>query len=236
MAKKKKAVKEYVPEGMSRKNYADAAYRKKVTIIMGAILLVFVIGVVAVLVNVWLETERHNQEFEAREQAFIAEKNNILAQLGSAQTDEDKARVKITVTDETFSDWIATLDETYNKLNPEDEGYAAFEGASIEIEGMFFTRVFEKGAGAKQYWVFRLHDHDGQHEHDESEEITNYEEIIGEMIPIEIIYADENAQPFEDGTWVKVSGVVGKDSTKSLSAVREAVVTVMEEPGEAHID
>lgn len=236
MAKKNKPAKEYIPEGMSRKNYADAAYRKKVTIIMGAILLVFVIGVVAVLVNVWLETERHNQEFEAREQAFIAEKNNILAQLGSAQTDEDKARVKITVTDETFSDWIATLDETYNKLNPEDEGYAAFEGASIEIEGMFFTRVFENGAGAKQYWVFRLHDHDGQHEHDESEEITNYEEIIGEMIPIEIIFADENAQPFEDGTWVKVSGVVGKDSTKSLSAVREAVATVMEEQGEAHID
>ena len=48
MAKKsKKQTKEYVPEGMSRKDFADAEYRKKTTMAFGCILLVFIIGIVA---------------------------------------------------------------------------------------------------------------------------------------------------------------------------------------------
>ena len=65
MAKNKKVksapVEENSPEGMSKENYADAAFRKKVTIIMSSILLVFVIGVVGVLLNVWSETQKHNK-------------------------------------------------------------------------------------------------------------------------------------------------------------------------------
>ena len=62
MAKGKKSApqKEYIPEGMSRKDYADAAFKKKVTIIMGCILLAFVVGVVAILVGAWADTQQHN--------------------------------------------------------------------------------------------------------------------------------------------------------------------------------
>ena len=45
-----KASKERVPAGMDPKDYADAAFRKKVTIIMGSILLTFIIGLVVFLI------------------------------------------------------------------------------------------------------------------------------------------------------------------------------------------
>lgn len=234
MAKEKKvSVEENIPAGMKKEDYADAAFRKKVTIIMCSILLVFVIGVVAVLVNVWLETEQHNKEFEAKEQAFLAEKDAVLAQLEKIDAEggsfEDKAQVKIQLTDDNFSDWIATLDATY-QLSEDDEGYAAYKGATIELEGLFTTREF--AGGAIQYWVYRYHSHDGdEHEHDHTDEASS-----DELIPIEVIFLDENASIPEDGAWVKVTGVVGPDSTKNLSAVRNAVVTVMDESGEAHIN
>lgn len=226
MAKKNKPAKEYIPEGMSRKNYADDAYKKKVTIIMGCILLAFVVGVIGVLVGAWVETEQHNKEFEAKEQAFLSEKDAALAQLENSKTEEEKAKVQIVLNDENFSDWIAALDASY-QLSADEEGYAAFEGASIKLQGMFVTKEFGEENKTVQYWVQRYHSH-GEEEHTDH---TNYE-----TIPIEVIFAEKDFSVYEDNTWVEVTGIVGVDSTNSLSAVREAVVTVMDEPGEAHIE
>ncbi len=237
MAKKDKNKKpqvENIPDGMKKEDYADAAFRKKVTIIMGSVLLVFVIGVVGALIGAWVKTEKHNQEFEAQQQAFETEKNAVLSQLQAIDANggsfEDRAEVKIQVTDENFSDWIATLDATY-QLPKDDEGYAAYKGATIEIEGLFTTREFT--GGAIQYWVYRYHSHDGDdvaHEHDHDGENAK-----AEQIPIEVIFLDDKADIPEEGAWVKATGVVGPDSTKNLSAVRNAVVTVMDEKGEEHI-
>ena len=236
MSKKNKAPKkEYIPEGMKREDYADAAFRKKVTVIMACVLLVFIVAVVAVLGGAWAKTEQHNKEFEAIEQAFLAEKEDVLAALKKIDSEggtfEDKSKVKITFTDDTFSYWIATLDGSY-QLNSEDESYAAFKGASVELEGLFRIREFT--GGQVQYWVYRYHSHDDEdiaHEHDVDQEFSTKE-----MIPIEVIFLDENAELPKEGDWVKVTGVVGPDSTHNLSAVRNAVVTVMDEHGEAHVE
>lgn len=224
--KKKAPPKEYVPEGMSRKDYADAAFKKKVTIIMGSLLLAFFVGIVGILVNAWVKTEQHNKEFEAREQAFLAEKDSVLAQLKNAQTDEEKANVQITLTDENFSDWIAVLDESY-QVPKDDESYAQFSGASIRLQGMFVTKEFLDGQ-IVQYWVQRYHTHD--EEDDEHNDHSDHE-----TIPIEVIWNDEDFSIPADNTWVDVSGIVGIDSTNNLSAVRNSVITIMDEPGEAHI-
>ena len=235
MSKKNKPQKEYIPEGMKREDYADAAFRKKVTIIMGSVLLVFVVAVVGVLVNAWVKTEQHNKDFEAKEQAFKAECEATLSALKKIDADggkfEDRAQVKISLTDETFSSWITTLDDSY-QLDAEDEGYAAYKGATIELEGIFHIK--ELKGGNVLYWVYRLHNHDGEdgaHEHDVEGEVST-----NEMVPIEVIFLDENAELPKEGDWVKVTGVVGPDSSKNLSGVRDAVVTVLDEHGESHVE
>lgn len=238
MAKNKKVkkapVEEQIPDGMRKEDYADAAFRKKVTIIMFSILLVFVIGVAGVLVKGWIDTEKHNQEFEAHEQAFLAEKDDVLARLKEIDANggsfEDRAAVKITLTDENFSDWIALLDSTYS-CGEESPDYAAFKGASIEVEGLFITREF---SAKTEYWVYRLHSHEEHNGHDHSSE--EIDESTCEQIPIEVIFLDKNAEIPEDGAWVKVTGVVGPSTFKTLSAVRNAELTIMDEAGEAHIN
>lgn len=227
MAKKKKTPpKEYVPVGMNKKDYADAAFRKKVTIIMGCILLAFITVVCGVLINAWAKTEKHNQEFEAQENAFLEEKAEVLAQLEKAETAEEKAKVQIVLTDENFSDWISTLDNSY-QVGVGKEGYAAFEGASIKLQGIFVTREFGEVKKTTQYWVQRYHSHDDEEEHEEHSQ--------NEIIPMEVISSDKNFNPPENNTWVEVTGIVGIDTTKNLSAVRDADITVMEESGEAHV-
>ncbi len=235
--KKKKSIFEddVIPEGVKKEDYADAAFKKRVTVIMSSVLVVFFVAVIAVLVGAWVSTEQHNKEFEKQEQVFNSEKDAVLEALEAIDAKggefEDRAQVTIKVTDENFSDWVATLDATY-QLPKEDDGYAAFKGATIELEGMFYTRKFD--VGAIQYWVYRYHSHDDQHEaheHDHEGEIA-----VSEMIPIEVIFLDEDAAIPHDGEWVKVTGVVGPDSTKNLSAVRNAVVTVAQEHGNAHVE
>ena len=71
--KKARLKEEKIPAGMKAEDYADAAFRKKVTIIMGSILLVFIIGVVAVLVGAKVKTDNHNKEFERIENEFLAD-------------------------------------------------------------------------------------------------------------------------------------------------------------------
>lgn len=233
MAKNKKNPKEeIIPEGMKKSDYADAAFRKKVTIINCCILLVFVIGIVAIIVAGWYNTKLEDERLVQIEEAFIAEKDAVLSELEDIEskggTHEDKSKVRIEVTDDTFYYWIANLDASYQTDNEDD--YAAFGGAEIHLQGMFYTKEFE--TGAIQYWVYRNHDHsDGDHEHEHGDE----ELASDEMIPIEVIFSEDVEIP-EDGTWVDVVGIVGPDSTKNLSGIRNAKMTLMDEPGNEYVE
>lgn len=235
MAKNKKTPKqEIIPEGMSKKDYADAAFRKKVTIINLCILGVFIVGVIAVIFAGWYNTKLENERFEQIEQAFFDERDAVKASLEKIEKDggshEDKSKVKIEVTDDTFYYWITTLDETY-QAEQDDENYAAFGGAEIRLQGMFIKREF--AGGAIQYWVYRQHSHDGhEHSHDHEHEEG---ELPADMIPIEVIF-DEDVEIPEDGTWVDVKGIVGPDSTKFLSAIRCAEMEILDEPGNAYVE
>ena len=75
--RKAKLKEEKIPAGMKAEDYADAAFRKKVTIIMGSILIVFIVGVVAVILGAKLKTDNHNKEFERIENEFLAESQEI---------------------------------------------------------------------------------------------------------------------------------------------------------------
>lgn len=234
MAKKKKSYKEeIIPEGMKKSDYADAAFKKKVTIINICILSAFVIGVIAVIVAGWYNTKLEDERFEQIEQAFFEERDSVAAALEKIEKDggshDDKSQVKIEVTDDTFSYWIKTLDDSYQ--TQDKDAYAAFGGAEIHLQGMFYTRKFE--GGAIQYWVYRKQSHDG-HEHSDHEHEEG-EVNISEMIPIEVIF-DEDVEIPEDGTWVDVKGVVGPDSTKNLSGIRYAEMTIMDEPGQEVVE
>lgn len=235
MAKNKKTPKEeIIPEGMKRSDYADAAFRKKVTIINLCILGVFIVGVIAVIVAGWYNTKLEDERFEQIEQAFFEERDAVKADLEKIEKDggshDDKSKVKIDVTDDTFYYWITTLDASYQ--SQDDAEYAAFGGAEIHLQGMFYTKKFD--GGAVQYWVYRNHSHDG-HEHNHNHERAEGEVSTAEMIPIEVIFNDEVEIP-EDGTWVDVKGIVGPDSTKNLSGIRYAEMTVMENAGNEYVE
>lgn len=235
MAKKPKEQKqEVIPEGMSRKDYADAAFRKKVTIINGCILLAFFIGIVAVIFFGWYNNQQENKRFEAIETAYYTERDKVKADLEKIESDggsyEDKSAVKIELTDDTFSYWIYDLDQSY-QVGSDDEDYACFGGAEIHLQGMFVTREF---AGGDQYWVYRNHEHNEHSNHDHNDEKVNDEEL-SQMIPIEVIFDGDIEVP-EDGTWVDVVGIVGPDSTKNLSGVRDAKITIMETPGTEYVE
>ena len=235
---------EKIPAGMKAEDYADAAFRKKVTIIMGSILLVFIIGVVVVLLGAKLKTDNHNKEFERIESEFLAESQEIKKQLADIESKggsfDDKAVVEINVTDENYSYWIQALDASY-QIDEGDPDYGCYRGATINLRGQFVTRVFV--GDNVNYWIYRTHD-DHEHAHDQEEstvpvsgeETTESKdtkiplEDLGD--PIEVFFADENAVIPADGTWVQVKGVVGVDSYKSLSAIHDAVVTEIEAPAE----
>lgn len=233
MAKKKKTpVEEIIPEGMKKSNYADAAFRKKVTTINLCILGAFVIGVIAVIVAGWYNTKLEDERFEQIEQAFFEERDSVLASLEKIEKDggshDDKSQVKIEVTDENFSYWITALDDSYQ--TQDEDVYGSFGGAEIHLQGMFYTREFE--GGAVQYWVFRNQSHEG-HEHSSEEHEEEFN--ISEMIPIEVIFQEEIDVP-TDGTWVDIKGIVGPDSTKNLSGIRYAEMTIMDEPGNEYVE
>lgn len=235
MAKNKKAPKEeIIPEGMKKSDYADAAFRKKVTTIFLCILGVFVIGLVAVLFAGWYNTKLEDERFEQIEQAFFEERDSVKQALEKIEKDggshEDKSKVKIEVTDDTFYYWIKTLDDSYQ--TDDKDKYGEFGGAEIHLQGMFIEREF--AGGAIQYWVYRQHSHDGaEHNHDHEHEEEGA--LPEDMIPIEVIF-DEDVEIPENGTWVDIKGIVGPDSTKFLSAVRCAEMTVMDEPGQEYVE
>ena len=105
MAKNKKAPKEeIIPEGMKKSDYADAAFRKKVTTIFLCILGVFIVGLVAVIVAGWYNTKLENDRYNQIQEAYAAERDLIKTRLEKIEADggshDDKSQVKINVTDE----------------------------------------------------------------------------------------------------------------------------------------
>ncbi len=236
MAKNKKAPKEeIIPEGMKKSDYADAAFRKKVTTIFLCILGVFIVGLIAVIVAGWYNTKLEDERFEQIEQAFFDERDSVKEALAKIEKDggshDDKSQVKIEVTDDTFYYWITTLDASY-QADSQSEEYAQFGGAEIHLQGMFITR--EYSGGAIQYWVYRQHSHDGSdHNHDHEHEEDG--SLPADMIPIEVIF-DGDVEIPENGTWVDVKGIVGPDSTKNLSGIRYAEMTIMDEPGNQFVE
>ena len=97
-----KAKKERIPAGMDPKDYADAAFKKKVTIIMGSILLAFIIGLVVFLL---ITKDKYD---------FDGQRDEIRAELAAAGDDEAKrAEVKIELNEENHNYWITTLNASY---------------------------------------------------------------------------------------------------------------------------
>lgn len=240
---------EKVPAGMNSKDYADAAFRKKVTVIMCSILLVFVVGVVGVLLNAHLKTTQHNEEFQRIEDEFKAQSQAVKDQLAQIEAkggkQEDKASVKIEVTDENYSYWVQALDASY-QLDEADPDYACYEGATIHIQGQFVKRVFL--GNAVNYWLYRSHDdhvHGGSSQaHEEDVETTIADEDTTQLkdtdIPLDLLNDpielkfDGDIEIPDDGTWVDVTGVIGIDSNRSLSAVHHAQMKIIDAPEHDH--
>lgn len=248
---------EYIKKLKEKNDFADAAFKKKVTIFNACLLLVFIIGVCTVIIIGWNNRKQADKRFDEHQAAFLAESQAVREKLEKIEADggthEDKRQVKIEVTDDNFVDWISLLDVTYN-CDKESEDYAAYGGAEIHLQGLFVTRKFT--GGTTVYWVYRNHHHDDgeshnhshdEHdghdhaydEHDAHDEVASLDgltpEQIGEMIPIEVIL-DEGAEIPENGAWVDVVGVVGPDTFKNLSGVRDVTLTVVTEHGNEYVE
>jgi hypothetical protein len=226
-----KASKERVPDGMDPKDYADAAFRKKVTIIMGSVLLVFIIGLV-----IFLIVSKVQYDFEGQ-------RDDVIKALAEAGDDPAaRAEVKIELDDKNYSYWISVLNESY-QIDESDPDYACFEGATITLQGQFVTRVFS--GQYVQYWVYRTHD---DHEHEHADNGHDHEETashaMGETTtenrdtkiplseindPIEI-YFDGDVEIPADGTWVEVTGIIGPDTSNSLPVIHDAQIKIIEAP------
>ena len=242
----KKAKEQAYEEKLKKKGeYADAAYRKKVSIIMLCILGAFIIGVTVFVLIGWQNRQAENKRLDAIELQFQADRDSVREQLREIEanggTHEDKRAVKIEVNDDNFIYWISEIDNTYN-VDQENARYAMYGGAEIHLQGVLVTRKF--AGNREQYWVYRRQKEDdanvlatlvtGEIPLDEKGDVdVTY---MGTMYSIEVILADKDAEIPANGTWVDVRGVVGPDTFKSLSGVRDATITVMDEPGNEFVE
>ena len=213
MSKKKKA---QTPE-KKNSSVADAAFKKKVTAIFGSILLVFIIGVAVVLFNAWNNGSRQYDIFlkEAAQAKILAEKR---------KAGEDVEGTDIELNKKNYYYWITAIDESYQADNDSPE-YGIYDGCTIHLQGIFRIKEYVDGK-IINYWVVRTYEH--EHEGEEHEEAAAHEEEL----PIEVFFDGDITK---DGEWVDVTGVVAVDSTGSLSAVRDASVTVIE-PQDPHVE
>lgn len=228
-----KAKKERIPVGMNPKDYADAAFKKKVTIIMGSILLAFIVGLTVFLIVTKVQYDFDGQRDEIREQ------------LAAAGDDEVKrAEVHIELDEKNHNYWITTLNANYQRpLDDPEFGY--YTGATITLEGQFVKRVYSEEY--VEYWVYRTHDdhdHAGEEDHDHEETTlgmgqTTTEDLdtkipLSDMDDVILIVLEDDAEIPEDGTWVRITGTLGPDANYSLPAVYDVEMTVIENPEEAH--
>lgn len=183
---------------IKKSDIADAAFKKKVTIINGCILLVFTIGLISFLVYSWAKTQSYPERFKAEVEA---------AKQAALVTDSDKSVIDIEVTDETFIDWSLEIFHSYHQHEDEHDkaDYACFEGNTIHIQGVF--EIVPMG-NKEQYLIYR-----------------KYIDVEGgeNKVSTEVIF--EGDVP-ENGAWVDVVGIVS--SNNGLSCIKDAKITVLD--------
>jgi hypothetical protein len=201
MAKNKKKKPQQNKE-IKKSDIADAAFKKKVTIINGCILLAFIIGLISFLVYSWAKTENYPERFAAEVEA---------AKQAALVTDSDKSVIDIEVTDETFIDWSLEIYNSYHHHGDEnDVEHACFEGNTIHIQGVF--EIVPVG-NTNVYQIYRKYiDVDGG-ENKVSTEIVFKGDVSEKDIP-------------QNGDWVDVVGIVS--SKNGLSCIKDAKVTILD--------
>lgn len=200
-----------------KSSVADDAFKKKVTAIFGSILLIFIIGVVVVLFNAWNNGSRQYDTF--LKEAQHAQELSVKRKAG-----EDVDGIDIELNEKNYYYWITAIDESYQADNDSPD-YGIYDGCTIHLQGIFRIKEYVDGKYV-YYWVVRTYEH--EHEGEEHEEGAAHEEEL----PIEVMFDGDIPN---DGDWVDVTGVVSVDSTGSLSAVKDATVTVIDAQ-DPHID
>ena len=198
MAKNKKKKPQPQQKEIKKSDVADAAFKKKVTIINGCILLAFTIGLVSFLVYSWAKTQSYPERFAAEVEA---------AKQAALVTDSDKSVIDIEVTDETFIDWSLEIFHSYHQHEDEHDkaDYACFEGNTIHMQGVF--EIVPMG-NEEQYLIYR-----------------KYIDVEGgeNKVSTEVIFEGEVP---ENGAWVDVVGIVS--SNHGLSCIKDAKITVLD--------
>lgn len=189
-----------------KSNVADAAFKKKVTIINGCILLAFIIALASFLIYTVANEETYQERFEAQVES---------AKQAAKVTDSDKSVIDIDVTDEMFIDWLVEIEESYHHHSHGDDATAepsenaetaCFEGNTIHLQGVF--EIVSPGKKTEEYWVYR-----------------KYIDVEGgeNKVPIEVQFEGEIP---ENGAWVDVVGIIGTDN--GLSCIKDAKITVLD--------
>ncbi len=189
-----------------KSDVADAAFKKKVTIINGCILLAFIVALGIFFAYTVAQENTYQDRLEAE---IIAAKEAALVK------DSDPSVIDIEVTDEMYIDWMLAIEESYHKHDHEGEEHEntglvepnCFEGNTIHFEGVI--EAVSIGNDKKEYWVYR-----------------KYLDVEGAENRISIPVHFEGEIP-EDGTWVGVVGTVS--SNYGLSCIKDATVTVLEQ-------
>lgn len=166
-----------------KSDVADAAFKKKVTIINGCILLAFIIALFGFIGYSWAKTESYPERFQKEVEA---------AKQAALVADSDKSVIDIEVTDETFVDWSLEIYHSYHQHSEHnEEDYGCFEGNTIHIQGVFDVLPLTDG---EQYLVYRKYiDVDGNEN----------------KVSTEIIFDGEVP---EKGDWIDVVGIVSSNN------------------------
>ena len=186
-------------KAVKKSDVADAAFKKKVTIINGCILLAFIIALVSFLIYSGARAESYPERFAKEVEA---------AKQAAKVTDSDDSVIDIEVTDETFVDWSLEIYHSYHQHSGEhnEEDYGCFEGNTVHMQGVF--EIVPLSGGKEQYLIYRKYiDIDGNEN----------------KVSTEIIFDGEVP---ENGAWIDVVGIVS--SNNGLSCIKDAKVTVLD--------
>ncbi len=195
-----------------KSDIADAAFKKKVTIINGCILLAFIVGLVAFLGYTMSQEKSYPERFQAEIDSAIE---------AAKAADSDKSVIDINITDETYIDWIMALSYSYGQNYHTHDGdgeivehevdeakypYACFEGNTVKLKGVF--KIVPIGTDSEEYWVYR-----------------KYLDVNGgeNTISIEVQFDGEE---FKEGDWVEVVGTVSSEN--GFSCIKDATVTLLD--------
>ncbi len=217
--KKKKVSTQEEAQAKKKSNVADAAFKKKVTIINGCILLAFIIGVGCFIFFSWYGNESYNNKFEA-EKAAAKEAAQI--------KDSDADVIDIELTDKNYYDWIVEIDSSY--MEEKAANYKSYDGDTIHLQAMIREKKFE--GGNVEYWLYRYYYLDDGKVHSHSEEESVDEATYRHEITVRVEFDGEAPA---DGTWVDVVGTVSK-AKYNLSSIKNAKLTVMDKPGNEYVD